>query len=256
MNQTDDVLSLLPTQWRIQVRLRCGSLCGYPLPRRVATGLLQLRDVSLLELYIFLSGGTVPPLQPIVQTEYQRTRVVQAYRAFYAALQQSRRRGRVPSDRIAWIVPDSYLTPSTRVNHYRAQLVTQLRQQLGAATALANDTLDWLPWTSLGIVTCLRRWRAPRIRALRRALFKLAQDLADGGDAVMPWEPGFRKDVGIVPVQALYQYESTNLLEDSLRRFEELGITCVHDLRFLHPDAVSAAKRAGQPLLRLYQALH
>ncbi len=255
MTQTDAALSLLPNHWQLQVRLRCGSLCGHPMPPRLRAQLMQLRDVSLLELYVFLAGGKVPLLRRIVRTENQRTRVTQAYRAFYTALLRSRRRGRVPSDRVAWIVPDAYLTSSSRVGPRRTQLVAEIRRQLGPAAARAGDTLDWLPWTSLGIVTCLRRWRTPRIGAIRRALFKLAHDFANGRDASLPWEPRFSRDMGIIPLQALYQYESTRLLEDSLRRFEELDLTCVNDLRFLHPSAVTTAKEAGQPLLRLYQAL-
>ena len=255
MTDLDLRLPPLPHQWQIQVRLRCGSICGHPLPARVTNGLLRLRDVSLLQLYLFLAGEEVPALQPVVRTEYQRTRVVRAYKAFYAALLQSRRRGRVRSERVAWIIPDHYLTSSARVNHLRAQLTTTIRYQLGLATTLRNDIFDWLPWTSLAIVACLRRWRAPRVRAIRRATFKLTHDFAADAVAAGPWEPGFPRDAGTIPLQALYQYEDTKLIEDSIRCFNELGLTCVNDLRFLHPDAVAAAKDADQALLKLYRAL-
>ena len=255
MLEVDHQLPRLPHEWQLQVELRCASICGCPLPARITNRLLRLRDVSLMELYICLAAGRLPELRHVVATSYERARVIDAYKRFHAALLASRRRGRARSDTLAWIIPDGYLNSASRVSRdRRAFLMGDIQRELGFRHTSEN-ILEWLPWMSLGMVASLRRWRTPRIRAVRRALFKLGKDLDSSATAFGPWEPTFAAGVRPIPFLALYQYESTRLLEDSLRRFEELGLTCVNDLRFLHPDAVAAAKEPCQPLLKLYRAL-
>ena len=223
MIESDRTLPTPPVEWRIQMRLRCASVCGYALPARITNGLSELGDVSLLQLYIHLAGwGKVEELGDVVRTTYERTQVGAAYKKFYAALLASRRDGRVPSDRLAWIVPDGYLDSASRVTitSDRDRLVTEIGREFGAIE-IAADIFEWLPWTSLAIVACLRRWRSPRINGIRRALFKLVTDLDSAAAAFSPWEPEFNEDVRIIPVQALYQYEETKLMQDSLKQFEE-----------------------------------
>ena len=232
-------------EWVLQTALRCGSIAGSELPLRVREGLLNLSDVCLLDLYAFLRGwsGQTEALSRVIRTFREHRASEEAYWRFFQSLLRSRRNGRVVSNKVSWILPNEYL------NHSMNKIV-----ELSGVDGMANrDVGTWLPWTSLSVVNCLRRWRAPLISALRRAIFKLANDFDPHGKARYPWEPGFRRETRYIPIEAIYQYEPSTLTLGGIRALLALGFTSVNDLRFLHQDAIRAAKRTDEPLLKIYR---
>ena len=252
-----ETLPRLPNEWGLQIKLRCASLCGFGLRPRVTNGLLTLRDVTLLELYLYLHGrARHAGLNNVIHTEYEYNTVVAAYIDFYKLLLVSSRNERSPSEKLAWIVPDDYLKSSSRIRRSRAtRILSGITQSFEDPLSVGSDMKEWLPWMSLSIVNCLRLWRSPRINSLRRAIFKLAADLDNRTNSFYPWTSECPREVRKVPIRALYQYEPTSLTLGTLRVFEDLGLTSVNDLRCLHPDAVASAKMNGRPLTKLYQRL-
>lgn len=248
-------LPVLPGEWDIQILLPCASICGFTTVPRVDTGLLRSENVSLLELYLYLRGSNHPAtLRAIIRTDYERQSVTNAYIQFCHSLSSSKRAGRAPSDRLEWIVPDEYLDPLSRVCPHRlADLSMAIERSFTRPLNLESGVLEWLPWMSLGIVSRLRNWRAPRINALRRAIFKLAEAFDGDADAFYPWEANF--SASYLPIQVLYQHDPSSLMRDSLHQLAHLGLTSVHDLRCLHPDAVAAAQEKKDPLMALYNVL-
>ena len=254
MTEVELGLPDLPRGWEIQVQLRCASICGFSLPARIVTGLLACRDAPLLELYLHLRGWeTDTALAEVVRTNYERTVTGKAYARFYAALKACRRTGRAPSRTLAWIVPGDSASLQNFRNRWPERLSTEAQDCIRADLNGAPDIAEWLPWLSLSIVACLRRWRTARISALRRALFKLAEDFDSRANAHFPWERSLNRNVRALPIQTLYQYEASDLVRNSLEKLDRLGFGAINDLRFLHPDAVAAAKRRDEPLLRLYR---
>ena len=154
---------------------------------------------------------------------------------------------RLGSKKLAWIIGDSRLTPEMEVNVPTVETIADL----GLDAQLGSDYQSWLPWMSLGIVNLLRRWRQPRIRTIRRAMFKLSA----GSEASLPWEAGYAPWQRHLPMQALYRHEPSRLVDEALAAFSNLGLTSINDLTCCHPDAVSASKAKGQPLFVLYRVL-
>ena len=255
-----DGLPCLPDQWEIQRRLKCASVCGFPLPPRVIEGLLECDDVTALGLYLYLRGShRNTRLAQVVRTKYEHDAVTGAYVRFYTMVVARRRHRRSASAKLAWIVPDTHVRHAdpARVTRgvRRVEFARAVQQSVRLDPYDDGEILEWLPWMSLGVATRLRGWRSPRMSMLRRALFKLAGDLDSSAAAFYPWEPTLSPEARAAPLCALYQYEPCRLMRDSVDTLHEMGLTSVDDLRCLHPGAVSAAKAQGQPLLMLYRLL-
>ena len=232
----------------IQTVLRCGSLSGVAtLPPRVRRGLLALQDVRLLDLYLYLRGWICKPkvLSRLLQTSREHQQTENAYERFYDSLVQSTRSGRTTSPTVAWIVPDEYLNESMQ----------SLLESCGVRASVERDVKRWLPWISLSVVNCLRRWRMPLITALLRAVFKLANDFDPDGSGHYPWEWELKREVRSIPIEAIFQYEPTTAILNAIRTLVASGFRSINDLRFLHPDAVRLAKQTDEPLLKVYRCL-
>ena len=254
------VLPDLPTEWKIQTKLRCGSLCGFSLSHRIGHGLLQLRDLSLLELYFYLEHRIHnAQLADLLKTDYDQRLVRHAYAQFHELLLKSRRNGRISQNKLEWIVPYDYTNSRSDIDPAHAAAVERILEHSFAPpdlSSIAADLWEWLPWMPLSVVKHLRTWRAPRINAVQRALFKLVGDVDNTTNAFYPWEPGFNPETRSIPIQALFQYEPTSLTRGALDALRDCGLASVSDLRCLHPDAILAAKNSEQPLLRIYRSLH
>lgn len=248
----------LPEPWSIQLRLSCASLCGYDIPPYVARNLLDLRHVSLLELYLYLQRPTGhSPLATAINTHHRRERVTAAYCAFSGVLSASRPVGRAHSKKLAWIIPEDYLSSGRRLRKsHIPKLITGIVHAFDDPRHAGKDIVAWLPWLSLSMANNLRRWRSPRINAVRRTMFKLAAALAAGTNSFYPWSSNYPKELSQLPIYALCQYETSRLTVATVRTLDHLGLTTIADLRCLHPDAVTCAKLKGQPLLKLYRHLH
>lgn len=215
---------------KIQKTLSCGAICGFGLPRLVADRLLKLRQVSLIDLshYLVFNERNDPLAAIIRRSDYRYRIVYTAYIKFLKILRRSCRYGRPSSNRIKWIVP----TPQMR------------RERISS-----HDDV-WCHWMPLAVVRLLQSWTPRRITSLRFALSKLAQDI--GRQKVYyPWFPTFNLETRFVPIHALYQYEPSSLILDSIKALCNCGLTSINDLRCLHPEAVGAAKDPTKPLLRL-----
>ena len=239
--------NVAPYEWMIQMALRCGSIAASDLSPRVRAGLLTLSEVCLLDLQMYLRGWSYESdgLSRVIRTPRERDEAERAYRRFYDSLRKSRRDGRLSSRAVSWIVPSEYINDP----------IPLLLESCDVPDIESREMGTWLPWISLSAVSCLRGWRKPLISALRRAIFKLANDFDPQGDARYPWEPGFKTDTRFIPIEAIYQYEPSALTLKGIRTLSALGFTSVNDLRFLHPDAVAATKRADEPLLKIYRRL-
>jgi len=224
-------------------------LCGFPLVPRVRNGLLEHGEgVSLADVSRFINRVSASePLISVVRTDYERDSLSNGYARFMSATKESRRLGRARSEKLAWIVADSRLTSETEVDSQTAEKIVELELDV----QLGSDYQSWLPWMSLGIVNLLRRWRQPRIRTIRRAMFKLSA----GSETALPWESGYPTSKYQLPMQALYRHEPSRLLYGALVTLSSLGLTSINDLRCCHPDAVSASKAKAQPLFVLYRVL-
>lgn len=230
-------------------RLPATSLCGFRLVPRVRSALLEVGgEVSLLDLHKFLSGDSVSePLVSVAKTKYEKESLLEGYTRFIAAAEDGSREGRATSNKLAWIIDDSRLTPSLELDSRTVDSIVEL----GLDEQLGSEYQNWLPWMSLGIVNLFRRWRQPRIRTIRRALFKLSA----GTEEPFPWDAGFARWKRHLPMHALYRHEPSRLLDEVLAAFSILGLTSINDLRCCHPDAVSASKATGRPLFVLYRVL-
>lgn len=230
-------------------RLPATLLCGFQLVPRVRNGLLEHgEDVSLADVRRFLNGAGGPgPLGSVARTDYERDSLSNGYSRFMSATEESCRPGRARSQKLAWIIADSRLTRETELDSRTVEKIAELELD----GQLGSDYQSWLPWMSLGMVNLFRRWRQPRIRTIRRAMFKLSA----GSEAALPWERGYATWQRQLPMQALYRHEPTRLLDEALAAFSSLGLTSVNDLRCCHPEAVSASKAKEQPLFVLYRVL-
>ena len=247
----------LPNEWKVQTKLRCGAICGFNLMPRIASGLLRVRGVSLLELYFYLEHEIEDDrLSVIIKTNHDRQVIRTAYAQFYDALLRSRRDGRLSSDSIEWIVPRDYTCNRSQIDRIDAtEIACVLERSFFDNGSIAEDANEWLLWMPLAVLTHLRAWRAPRINSLHRALLKLARDTDWSTNAYYPWEPAFNPETRFIPIQALYQYEPNDLTLSSIEALRHCGLMSINDLRCLHPNAVAAAKHTDQPLLRLYRTL-
>ena len=258
MATTDVRLPRLASEWKVQAKLRCASICGFNLMPRITSGLLQVRHTSLLDLYFHLEHTIeAGQLSEIIKTNYDRHVVQNAYTKFHEALLKSYRDGRLTSDSIEWIVPRNYTTDRRQIETSDAAAIAEiLEQSFGARTysdSIARDIYEWLLWMPLAVVQHLRVWRASRINSLHRALFKLASDTDKTANAHYPWESDLSPETRFIPIQVLYQYEPSSLTLGTINTLHDCGLTSINDLRCLHPNAVTAAKNSDQPLLRLYR---
>ena len=224
-------------------------VCGFRLVPRVRAALLELGDeISLQDLQKYLNGdGASEPLVLIGKTNHERESLLEAYSRFMAAAEDGTRMGRARSDKLAWIVRHSRLTPAMEIDSRTIDRISEL----GLSAQVGSDYQSWLPWMSLGIVNLFRRWRQPRIRTIRRAMFKLSA----GSEVAFPWESGYATWQRYLPMQALYRHEPSRLLDEALATFSSLGLTSINDLRCCHPDAVHASKAEARPLFALYRLL-
>ena len=232
----------------IQTLLRSGSLSGVAtLPPRLRRRLLSVQGVRLFDLYLYLRGWVFKPtaLSRLLQTSLDHQHTENAYERFYDSLVQSTRRGRATSQTIAWIIPDEYLHESMR----------SLLESCEVQGGVKPDVESWLPWISLSVVNCLRQWRRPLITALRRAIFKLANEFDPDGSGRYPWECELKREVRFIPIEAIYQYEPTTAILKAIKTLIAFGFRSVNDLRFLHLDAVRLAKQTDEPLLKVYRCL-
>ena len=224
-------------------------LCGFRLVPRLRAALLEVGDeISLQDLQKYLNGeNTSEPLVSIAKTKYERESLLLAYSRFMTAVEDGLRMGRARSEKLAWIVGHSRLTPAMEIDSRTIDRISEL----GLSAQVGSDYQSWLPWMSLGIVNLFRRWRQPRIRTIRRAMFKLSA----GSEADFPWEPGYATWKRHLPMQALYRHEPSRLLDEALAALSSLGLTSINDLRCCHPDAVHASKAQARPLFTLYRLL-
>ena len=230
-------------------RMPAASVAGFKLVPRVRKALLDLpSEVSLSDLRECLANGEIGgPLASVASSDYELTSLADGYGRFVDAAEDGRRDGRVRSAKLAWIVPDARLTENLELD----PLALDTIREVGIVADIGNDYNSWLPWVSLGMINLLRRWRQPRLRTIRRAMFKLCS----GPERSLPWEAGYATWERQIPMQALYMYEPTPLLDGALAAFGDLELTSVNDLRCCHPDAAVAAKAHGRPLFALYRAL-
>ena len=242
------IIRRLPVDSPIPIeQLPATLVCGFRLVPRVRAALLELGDkLSLSDLRKHLhSDGALGPFALIARTEFEKESLQDGYSQFIAAAVEGLRRGRARSETLAWIIPESRLTTAMELDSRSIDKITEL----GLVAQLGSDYQSWLPWMSLGIVNLFRRWRQPRIRTVRRAMFKLSAE----SDIPFPWEPGYARWQRHLPMQALYRHEPSRLLDEVLASFSNLGLTSINDLRCCHPDAVSASKAKGRPLFVLYR---
>ena len=240
----------LPENFPIPIEeLPAALVCGFKLVPRVRSALLENGEtVSLSDLGRHLHGGGISEqLASIARTEFERESLQDGYSRFITAAVEGLRKGRARSETLAWIIPNSRLTPAMELDSRAVEKIVEL----GLIAQLGRDYQSWLPWMSLGIVNLFRRWRQPRIRTVRRAMFKLSA----GSDVPFPWETGYAKWLRHLPMQALYRHEPSRLLDEVLASFSNLGLTSINDLRCCHPDAVLASKAKGRPLFLLYRVL-
>ena len=228
-------------------RLPAASVCGFRLMPRVRARLLALgAEISLSDLMKHLNGGGVSELlAPVATTTKEKESLMKAFLQFIAAAEDGLRLGRANSERLAWIIGKSHLTPEMELDSPAVVKIAKL----AVVTQLGDHYPRWIPWMSLGIARLFRRWRQPRIRAIHRAMFKLSA----GVEASFPWQPGYATWQRNLPIQTLYRYEPSRLLEGVIAEFSRLGLKSINDLRCCHPDAVSASKAKGQPLLVVYR---
>ena len=224
-------------------------VCGFRLVPRLRAALLEFGDeISLRDLQKYLNEECASePLVSIAKTKYERESLLEAYSRFMAAVEDGLRRGRAKSDKLAWIIGHSRLTPAMEIDSRTIDRILEL----GLGAQVGSDYQSWLPWMSLGIVNLFRRWRQPRIRTIRRAMFKLSA----GSEVAFPWESGYATSRRHLPMQALYRHEPSRLLDEALAAFSSLGLTSINDLRCCHPDAVHASKAEARPLFALYRLL-
>ena len=230
-------------------RLPATLLCGFRLVPRVRAALLGLGDeVSLSDLHEYLSGASASePLVSVAKTKYEKESLLEGYSQFITAAEDGFRLGRAKSEKLAWIIGNSRLTPALELDSRTVDRIAGL----GFVAQLGSDYQSWLPWMSLGMVNLFRRWRQPRIRTIRRAMFKLSA----GSEDPFPWEAGFATWQRHLPMQVLYRHEPSRLLDEVLAAFSSLGLTSINDLRCCHPNAVSASKAKGRPLFVLFRVL-
>ena len=230
-------------------RMPAASVAGFKLVPRVRTALLDLpAQVSLAIVRESLTNGEmVGPLSSVANSHYELRSLADGYCQFVDAAERGQRDGRVKSSKLAWVVPDARLTESLELD----SLAVDTIGELGIGADIGNDYNSWLPWVSLGMINLLRRWRQPRLRTIRRAMFKLCS----GPERSFPWEAGYATWERHIPMQALYMHEPTPLLDGALTAFRNLELTSINDLRCCHPDAAAASKANGRPLFALYRAL-
>ena len=244
------IIPEMPGDSTIPLEQRPAALvCGFRLVPRVRAALLELGDeVSLQDLQKYLNGDSASELlASITKSKYEKESLTQGYSQFIAAAQDGLRRGRARSDKLAWIVPDSRLTSDMQIDSRTVDRIAEL----GFSTRVGSDYQSWLPWMSLGMVNLFRRWRQPRIRTIRRAMFKLST----GSEVPFPWESGYATWQRYLPMQSLYRHEPSRLLDEALAAFSSLALTSINDLRCCHPDAVQASKAEARPLFTLYRLL-
>ena len=255
-----DGLRELPRDWKVQARLRCGSICGLGLSPRLMKELVDLRNTSLLELFFFLRYGLVDRgLSIAIRTDADREIARDAYVQFQELLLNCHRDGRALSGRIEWIIPSDY---SNQPQEIDGRLVGLVASHFGRAFGqdiweeMQKQVWEWLPWMPLSVIRHLRMWRGPKINTLRRAVFKLSGDVEYIEDAFYPWDPTLAQAIRLIPIQALYQYEPSSATLAAIHALRDCNLISINDLRCLHPDAVAAAKHQDQPLLQIYRDCH
>ena len=166
-------------------RMPAASVAGFKLVPRVRTALLDLpSEVSLSDLRKSLANGEMGgPLTSVASSSYELRSLADGYSRFVDAAEDGRREGRARSAKLAWIVPDARLTENLELD----PLALDTIRELGIGRDIGNDYDSWLPWVSLGMINLLRRWRQPRLRTVRRAMFKLCS----GPERSFPWEAGY-----------------------------------------------------------------
>ena len=246
-------------------RLPSSLVCGFSLPPRLRKHLLKSANkISLYELHShFVKRPQIArdrrsiSIYFIANSKYERNSLTEACVSFHDNMRKSRNIIRPDSDRLAWVIPSNLLDAECH-NDNSCFDDPRLVEILTSSTSkeIMTECKEWLPWISLGIVTLVRRWRTPRINKIRRTIFKLAKYLDGESGAFFPWESNFDKNTAHIPIQALYQFETTKLMEDTISDLTTLGLLSINHLRFLHPDAVSLANHPKQPLLKLYTVLN
>ena len=228
-------------------------MAGFDLIPRVRKRLLDHGGRPLLDLHHFVyrtDDEALRALSDVASTEREARSLSGGYVQLLSAIHEADRVGRAPSNTLAWIIPARHVTKSMRIRTGVRRHIesTEFHSQLG------SDYAQWLPWMSLGVVNLLRMWRQPRISALRRVLLKMVAGWRAGErDGAGPWEKRFDATARRVPIQALYQFEPTSVVDDTITTLRRLGLGSVNDLRCFHPQAVECAKAEGDPLLALYR---
>lgn len=246
-------------------RLPSSLVCGFALPARLRKHLLKSANhISFYELHThFMKRPQIArdkrsiSIYFIANSKHERSSLTEACATFYNNMRISRHIIRPDSDKLAWIIPSNLLDtePQTGKSCFDDPKLVEILTS-SASKDIMTECEEWLPWISLGIVTLLRRWRTPRINKVRRTIFKLAKYVDGGSGAFFPWESNFDKNTAHIPIQALYKFETTKLMEDTISDLTTLGLLSINHLRFFHPNAVSLANHPKQPLLKLYTVLN
>ena len=247
----DDVPLSEEDEIKLLKRLPSSLVCGFTLPPRLRKNLLKSSNkISFYELYThFVKRPQIArdkrsiSIYFIASSEYERNLLTEACTTFRDNMRKSRNMIRPDSDKLAWIIPSNLLAPEahTGKRYFDDPKLIEILTS-GTSKDITTEYEEWLPWISLGIVTLLRRWRTPRINAIRRTIFKLAKYVNGGSGAFYPWESNFDTNTGHIPIQALYQFETTKLMEDTISDLTTLGLFSINHLRFLHPNAISLAQ--------------
>lgn len=244
-------------QQSILHKLPAASICGFDLVPRVRASLLATsKNVSLMDIMYCLFDGDeadrIEALRDVVRTPYERKVTIDGLINFLRQLSDASKYGRPSSPQIAWLVPQHCLTHGARV---KPIVTRRIQDHPEISPHLGPDYRMWLPWMSLGVVNLLRRWRSPRISSIRRAAFKFVNDLYGEAGAEMPWDKTFPDSARRIPLQVLYQYEPSKLVDGAINALTNLGFKSVGDLRVCHPDAVAAAKHWRKPLFAVHKVL-
>jgi hypothetical protein len=253
----------LPKFANMQLQLPMGSLCGYPMPHALRERVLASgKSCNLLGLYFFLTNDrrSNPELIHILGSTTNIRRAKNAYLAFYKHILQTPAR-RSSSPKIAWVIPRKMLQENDYMTAEASNILLRHISELDnswSADQISNSHKIWLPYLSLASINLIRRWRQPRLSALRRCIFKHMSTCHDSNvvdffSTVDTNESPFLS----IPLQVLYQYQPSRLLLTSISLLNQIGFCSLRDLRAIHPDSVQFVKdqRNRKMLLDLYRRL-
>ena len=103
------------------------------------------------------------------------------------------------------------------------------------------------------MVNLIRNWQSPKINAIPRSIFRFTKYVDGSSTVFYPWELGFNTQVALTPIQALYQFEKTKLMEKAIYELNARNLRSINDLRCFHPEAIIHAKQKHPILQNLHR---